>query len=55
MGLVLGIVLALILGVLFFVYTLPALRDNTPPKTDNIDINVQVPADDTTPIPEVKP
>ncbi|MDQ5957975.1 MAG: hypothetical protein QG665_316 [Patescibacteria group bacterium] len=55
MGLVLGIVLALILVVLFFVHALPALRDNTPPKTDNIDINVQVPADETTPIPEVKP
>ncbi len=55
MGLVLGIILALILGVLFFVYALPTLRDDTPPKTDNIDINVQVPSDETTPIPEVTP
>ncbi|OHA58097.1 MAG: hypothetical protein A2571_03595 [Candidatus Vogelbacteria bacterium RIFOXYD1_FULL_44_32] len=54
-GLVLGILLALILVILFFVYALPALRDNTPPKADNIDINVQVPADETAPIPEVTP
>ncbi|MEK7136290.1 MAG: hypothetical protein AAB821_01735 [Patescibacteria group bacterium] len=56
-GVVVGILLVLVLVILFFVYGLPALRNDTPPtppKTDKIDINVQVPADETTPVPEAE-
>lgn len=42
-GMVLGIVLVLVLIILFFVYALPALRGNTEPVSDNVNVNVQLP------------
>lgn len=52
LGLVLGVILALILVALFFVYGLPAIRNNNAvPQNGNIDVNITVPASETTPSP----
>lgn len=56
LGLVLGVILVLILGALFFIYGLPAIRNNnTVPQNGNIDVNISVPANVTTPSPAVNP
>ena len=55
LGLVFGVILALILVALFFIYGLPAIRNNNAvPQNGNIDVNISVPAV-TTPPPAVNP
>lgn len=49
LGIVLGVIVALILIFLFFVYVLPTLRSDTTVKSDNLDINVTLPANSNTP------
>lgn len=39
-GIIIGVVVALVLVVLFFVYILPTLRDGNEPNTTNIDIEL---------------
>ena len=43
MGMVLGVLLAIVIIVLFFVYGLPALRGNRAPDNGKIDVNVELP------------
>jgi hypothetical protein len=56
-GLFLGIILAFLLVVLFFVYILPTFRTDirTTPETNNIDVNVTVPENEVGFTPTVKP
>lgn len=44
-GVVLGVLIAIIIIVLFFVYGLPALRNQVPKDDNSIDVNVTLPAD----------
>lgn len=56
LGLILGIIIALVLVALFFVYGLPAIRaNNIAPKANNVDVNVQLPPITTAPEPVVNP
>ncbi len=44
-GIIIGIVVVVVLGVLFFVYGLPAIRNSgAPPGNNSIDLNVKLPA-----------
>lgn len=48
MGMVFGVIIAIVLIALFFIYALPAMRTNTVPQSgDNgdIDVNVKLPTD----------
>lgn len=55
-SLILGIIIALILVALFFVYGLPAIRANSvAPKANDVNVNVQLPPVTTAPTPDVKP
>lgn len=49
LGLVLGIIVAIMILVLFFIYGLPYIRDNSTPKNDSINVNVQLPSTNQTP------
>jgi hypothetical protein len=55
MGLVLGVLLAIVLIVLFFVYALPALRAPAPADNGGVNVNVDLPTSGdnggTTPAP----
>lgn len=48
-GIILGVIVALILVTLFFIYVLPVLRTNmnTAPKNDSMNINVTLPTSTT--------
>ena len=50
-GLIVGGVIFLVAVFLFFIYALPALRDNNEPQqpAGNIDVNVELPAGNQTP------
>ncbi len=50
-GMVLGVILGLVLIALFFIYILPVLRSEGEQKNDDININVTLPLDKTTPTP----
>lgn len=43
-GMILGVLLAIVLVVLFFVYALPALRGGTAAPGNNLDVNVDLPS-----------
>ena len=44
-GMIVGIILVVVVVILFFVYGLPAIRNSdSTPKTDNIDIKVNLPS-----------
>ncbi len=47
-GIILGVIIALIVVVLFFVYGLPAIRGSTTPTSANLDVNVTLPASPST-------
>lgn len=54
LGLILGIIIALILVALFFVYGLPAIRaTSVAPKANDVNVNVQLPPVTSTPTPVV--
>lgn len=56
LSLILGIIVALILVVLFFVYGLPAIQTNSAvPKANDVNVNVQLPPVTTAPVPAVNP
>ncbi|TAK57759.1 hypothetical protein EPO17_01170 [Patescibacteria group bacterium] len=43
-GIIIGVLVAIVLIVLFFVYALPAIQNNQAQKPDNtIDVNIKVP------------
>lgn len=52
-GIILGVLVALIIVVLFFVYGLPALRQGASPDNSSgaIDVNVKLPDNSGTPTP----
>lgn len=50
-GIVLGVLLAIVLIGLFFVYGLPAMRGNQAPQNGSIDVNVQLPTGTPSPAP----
>lgn len=43
LGLILGIIVAIMLFALFFIYGLPYIRNNSTPKAESVNINVQLP------------
>ena len=47
LGIIAGILIAIIAIVLFFIYGLPAIRGNEAPKDDDVNINVTLPAGET--------
>jgi len=51
LGIILGVIVALILVALFFVYVFPTLRPNPVPQSGNIDVNVKLPAPVVNPAP----
>lgn len=56
LSLILGIIIALILVALFFVYGLPAIRaNNVAPEANDVNVNVELPPITTTPTPTVNP
>lgn len=50
LGVLLGVILAIVLIALFFIYALPAIRDNknTAPQSSNINVDVKLPATEQT-------
>ena len=52
-GLIVGVLVAIVLIVLFFIYALPAIRASLTPQNGSIDVNVKLPTDGT--IPPVTP
>jgi len=50
-GIVIGVIASFVLVVLFFIFALPAIRANMAPKSDNININIELPVRDITPPP----
>jgi hypothetical protein len=56
LSLIFGIIIALILVALFFVYGLPAIRSNgVAPKANDVNVNVKLPPATTAPVPAVNP
>ncbi len=50
-GLVLGVIIAIVFIAIFFVYALPEIRSvdtTTVPKTENVNVNIKLPARDVT-------
>ena len=49
-GLLIGIVLVIVLGALFIMYSLPMIRQNAAPRDNGVDVNVTLPTtpDNTT-------
>lgn len=43
LGLIAGIIISIAVVALFFVFALPAIRDNQAPKDGSIDVNVKLP------------
>lgn len=55
-GLILGIILAIVIIALFFVYALPAIRGTSTPQNGTVDVNIKLPpGDNTPPAPPVTP
>jgi len=52
LGIIIGIVMVLVIGGLFIVYGLPAVRDSkTAPQESNINVDVNLPSGDNTSLP----
>lgn len=52
LGIVFGVILAILIVVLFLVYGLPMIRNSNPPAANGgINVNVQLPTDNKTPAP----
>ncbi len=52
LSMVMGVVLLLVIVGLFFIYVLPIIRNNQAvPQNSTIDVNVKLPAGNTTPAP----
>ncbi len=48
-AIVIGVFVALILVVLFFIYFLPSIQENTTDNKDSIDVNIKLPTKENAP------
>jgi hypothetical protein len=55
LGMIVGILIAVIAIALFFIYGLPAMRGNEAPKDDSLNVNVTLPAGESDTSSEEEP